>query len=215
MSRKGLAWALLVFALTLLAGLPARWLSPLLPWPVEALSGTVWQGQAARVGAVGPLNWRLRPWAAQVQAAYQGQRWQVEWEGWPWNWQFTAQPLGAAVSVTSVYRLSGDWQGRVQVRGVGRRCVAAEGRIAVNELALVAPWSLALGRGEVRVECGADWRVLVQLELAGQHALALQAGIAGGTLEGQVETGAAVYPLLVGGQWLQPGSQAMRRTFRW
>lgn len=215
MSRKRVAWGLLVFGLTLLAGLPARWLLPLVPWSVAAVSGSVWQGQAARVGEVGPLSWRLRPWAAQVQAGYQGQRWGVELQGWPWNWQFTAQPLGAAVSVTSAYRLSGDWQGQVQVRGAGRRCVAAQGRIAVNDLALVAPWSLALGRGEVRVECGDDWRLLAQLGLAGQHALVLQAGAAGGTLAGQVEQGAALYPLLLGGQWLQPGSHTLQRTFRW
>lgn len=215
MSRKGLAWMLLVFGLTLLAGLPARWVGKALPWPVEGVSGSVWRGQALRVGSLGPVSWRLRPGAAQVEAGYQAQRWNVELAGWPWAWQAAVMPSQPTSSVALAYRLSGQWQGQLQLRGVGGRCVAATGQLWVDELALVAPWSLALGRGEVRVECAQGWRMLAQLGLAGQHQLTLEAGVAGATLEGRVEPGAAVYPVLVGGQWLGQGSEALRRTFKW
>lgn len=215
MSARGVAWMALVFGLTLLAGLPARWVSKAVPWSVEGVSGSVWRGQAVRVGAVGPVSWRVRPWAAQVQAGYQAQRWNIELAGWPWAWQATLVPSGPTRSVALGYRLSGEWQGQLQVRGAGRRCHTAAGQVWVDDLALVAPWSLALGRGEVRVECREGLKVLAQLGLAGQHQVTLQAGIAGATLEGRVEPGAAVYPVLVGGQWLAQGSEELRRTFRW
>ena len=215
MSRSAVAWMLLVFGLTLLAGLPARWLSSAAPWPVDGVSGSVWQGQAVRVGALGPVSWRLRPWSVQVQAGFQAQRWRVEVDGWPWAWQATLVPAGPVGHLALPYRLSGEWQGQVQVRGAGGRCVAATGQVWADELALVAPWSLALGRGEVRVECAQGWTLLAQLALAGQHRMTLEAGVAGATLAGRIEPGAAVYPVLVGGQWLGQGSEALRRTFRW
>ena len=215
MSRRGLGWMLLVFCLTLLAGLPARWLLKAAPWPAQDVAGSVWQGQAARIGEVGPLSWRVRPWAVQVQAGYQGQRWGLEWRGWPWDWQASAMPMGPVSRVASAYRLGGEWSGRLSLRGAGRRCVAGEGALVADELALVAPWSLALGRGEVRVACSEGWRLSAQLALAGQHRMALEAGVAGVTLDGRVEQGAAVYPVLVGGQWLQAGTETVQRTFEW
>ncbi|NER66811.1 general secretion pathway protein GspN, partial [Pseudomonas sp. MAFF212427] len=46
MSARGVAWMALVFGLTLLVGLPARWVSKAVPWSVEGVSGSVWRGQA-------------------------------------------------------------------------------------------------------------------------------------------------------------------------
>lgn len=98
---------LLVFCLTLLAGLPARWLFKAAPWPAQGVAGSVWQGQAGRIGDVGPLSWQVRPWAVQVQAGYQGQRWGLVLRGWPWDWQASVMPQGPASRVASAYRLGG------------------------------------------------------------------------------------------------------------
>ncbi|WP_313327712.1 hypothetical protein [Pseudomonas qingdaonensis] len=206
---------LLVFCLTLLAGLPARWLFKAAPWPAQDVAGSVWQGQAGRIGDVGPLSWQVRPWAVQVQAGYQGQRWGLVLRGWPWDWQASVMPQGPASRVASAYRLGGEWSGQLALSGRGARCVSGQGALVADQLALVAPWTLALGRGEVRVVCNEGWRLSARLAAAGQHHLALDAGVAGGTLQGQLEQGAALYPVLVGGQWLQAGEHAVRWSFNW
>lgn len=215
MSRKGLAWMFLVFGLTLLAGLPAGWLLPLAPWPTEGVSGSLWQGRAVRLGQVGAVTWRIRPWATTMEAGYQAQRWRFELQGWPWAWQATLGPSGPSGGGLPGYRLNGEWQGQLQLRGTGGRCVSAAGQVAATELALVAPWSLPLGHGEVRIECDKDWRLQARLHLAGQHQALLRVGAQGAVLEGRVEQGAALYPVLLGAQWLAPGTESLRRTFKW
>ncbi|MCS5517612.1 hypothetical protein NWF32_30720 [Pseudomonas qingdaonensis] len=134
------------------------------------------------------MSWQVRPWAVQVQAGYQGQRWGLVLRGWPWDWQASVTPQGPASRVPSAYRL-GEWSGQLALSGRGARCVSGQGALVADQLALVAPWTLALGRGEVRVVCNEGWRLSARLAAAGQHHLALDAGVAGGTLQGQVEQG--------------------------
>lgn len=69
---KRVGWFSLVFSLTVLAGLPARWL--LAPVAAEGVSGSLWQGQAQRLGQVGPVAWHWQPWRlrAQVELGFQG-----------------------------------------------------------------------------------------------------------------------------------------------
>jgi hypothetical protein len=67
-TRKQWLWAAGLFVLTLVARLPVRWVSPLLPAAAHCVdpSGTVWSGRCARAGsapfALTNVSWRLQPW---------------------------------------------------------------------------------------------------------------------------------------------------------
>lgn len=70
MSNRRLAiLALALFALTVLARAPARWLLAFAPRSIECQlpAGSVWQGECARLRAPGlelaALSWRLHPWS--------------------------------------------------------------------------------------------------------------------------------------------------------
>ncbi|MGE8384594.1 MAG: hypothetical protein ACN6PL_13100, partial [Pseudomonas putida] len=109
MSRKGVAWILLVFGLTVLVELPAAWVARGAGLPVREASGSLWQGQAQQLGPVGPLRWSVQPWRLQAtaQLGFQGQAWQLRAEGWPWRWRLEATAMGAQATVATDYRLAG------------------------------------------------------------------------------------------------------------
>ncbi len=219
MSRRAWLWALLVFALTLLVELPARWLLAPLPVPLAGISGSIWQGQAERLGDLGPLRWQWQPWRARAQASagYQGQRWQLQLAGWPWAWRASLQPTADPQTLATGYRLAGQWQGLIEIKGSGARCLSSEGSVQAPELALLAPWQLELGQARLALDCSTGWKVAGQLSLAGQHQAELAADLLArqARLTGRVEPGAALQPLLVSGQWLAPGGNQVARSIRW
>ncbi|MDD1014260.1 type II secretion system protein N [Pseudomonas rubra] len=211
------AWVALVFSLTLLVELPASWL--LKPVAAQGVSGSLWQGQAQRIGQVGPVAWHWQPWRlqARLNIGFQGQDWQVRLAGWPWDWQARVEPLGVIATEPSNYRLSGAWRGRVDVQGSGGRCRVGEGAIGAAELILVSPWSLSLGASQVRIDCSTGLHLLAQLQLQGQHQFSLDADLMQrrGRLQGVVEPGATLAPLLQSGQWLKPDQSGLSRTLKW
>lgn len=219
MTRLRWLWVLLVFAVTLLVELPARWLLAPLPVPLAGISGSVWQGQVERLGDLGPLRWDWQPWRlrAQASAGYQGQRWQLHVSGWPWAWNASLQPVSDPHTFVTGYRLAGQWQGSIELKGRGTRCLSANGNLQGDGLALLAPWQLDLGRARVALDCSAGWKLAGQLSLAGQHHADLAADLLArqARLTGRVEPGAALQPVLVSAQWLAPGGTEVARSIRW
>ncbi|QBF25446.1 general secretion pathway protein GspN [Pseudomonas tructae] len=211
------AWVALVFSLTLLAELPASWL--LKPVTARGVSGSLWQGQAQRIGPVGPVAWHWQPWRlqAQMNIGFQGQDWQLRLGGWPWDWHAYVEPLGAIATGSSSYRLSGQWKGRIEAQGSGGQCRVGEGEIGAAELTLVSPWSLTLGATRVRIDCSSGLHLLAQLQLQGQHQFSVDADLMQrrGRLQGSVEPGALLAPVLQSGQWLKPGNTALSRNLKW
>ncbi|MNP24890.1 Bacterial type II secretion system protein N [compost metagenome] len=219
MSRKGVAWVLLVFGLTLLVELPAAWVAHGAGVPVRDVSGSLWQGQAQQLGPVGPLRWSVQPWRLQAtaQLGFQGQAWQLRAEGWPWRWRLEATAMGAQATVATDYRLAGLWQGAVRMQGAGRQCLGSEGRFTVSDLALSEPWSLGLGHGWLEMDCRSGWRLRGQLAQQGQHELFVDADLPGRRAQVgfELQPEAALTPLLRGAQWLGPQALAGQRDLRW
>jgi general secretion pathway protein N len=181
--------------------------------------GSLWQGHAQQLGPVGPLRWSVEPWRMQAtaQLGFQGQAWQLRAEGWPWRWRLEAAAMGPQATVAADYRLAGQWQGAVHLNGVGRRCLASEGRVTVSDLALSQPWSLGLGQGWLEMDCRSGWRLRGQLAQQGQHQLAVDADLPGrrAQLVFELQPEAALTPLLRGAQWLGPQALAGQRDLRW
>lgn len=219
MKARVLLWPLFVFALTLVAEWPARWLAAMAGLPAQGVSGSLWHGEAAQVGDAGALKWQVQPWRlrAQMRLGYQGQDWQLQIAGWPWRWHAQLAALEPTTSVAADYRLAGHWQGRLDIDGAWRRCQHAAGRLQTQSLALVAPWSMALGEGWLQLQCDDDWRVQGALALAGQHRVDLEAflGARRGRLTFAVQPQAALTPLLRGAQWLGPEASSGERQWRW
>ncbi|CAK16959.1 putative type II secretion system protein N [Pseudomonas entomophila L48] len=187
--------------------------------PAEGVMGSLWQGQAMRLGAVGPLRWELRPWRRDVQVwmGFQGQGWRLHASGWPWLWQAEVEALSAQSSVAQGYRLAGLWQGVLHMRGSGGRCREAQGRLEVNDLALVEPWSLGLGQGGIEMSCADGWQVSGYLAQDGQHRLAVSGDLLARRAQVSVEVqpNAALTPVLRGGQWLGAEALQGQREIRW
>lgn len=214
-----MAWVVLVFVVSVLVELPATWVLGAFGLPMRDASGSLWQGQAQRLGPVGPLHWTVQPWRLQADAqlGFQGQAWQLHAEGWPWRWQLEARAMGAQVTVATDYRLAGQWQGALRVQGAGRQCRASEGRMTVTDLALSQPWSLGLGQGWLEMDCRSGWHLRGQLAQQGQHQLAVDADLPARRAQVVVELQpeAALTPLLRGMQWLGPQALAGQRDLRW
>ena len=219
MNHRGLLGCGLVFTLTLLAELPAAWVTRGIGLPARDVSGSVWQGQAQQLGLVGPLRWALQPWRMQANAqlGFQGQAWQLRVEGWPWNWRLEATALASQATVQTQYRLAGQWQGTLRMQGSGRQCKSSEGRMSVTDLALSEPWSLGLGQGWIELDCHAGWRLRGQVQQQGQHELKLDADMVRrrAQVAFSLEREAALTPLLRGAQWLGPQALAGQREVRW
>ncbi|WP_236236807.1 type II secretion system protein N [Pseudomonas faucium] len=219
MSRWGLLWAGLVFGAALLVELPASWVARGLGLPGQAVSGSLWQGQAAQLGPVGPLRWAVQPWRLQanVQLGFQGQGWQLLAEGWPWHWRLQVAALGAQATAPSEYRMAGQWQGVLRAQGAWRQCRAGEGRLTVTDLALSEPWSMGLGQGWLDMTCASGWQLRGQLAEQGQHRLALEADLLARRARAsfELQADAALIPLLRGAQWLGPQALTGQRDLRW
>jgi general secretion pathway protein N len=220
LTRKLWALAVTVFVLTLLLNLPAtlivRWLDWPPGWQPEGVSGTVWSGNAASVGPVGPLIWKLRPWAGQAQfsGGLQQQAWDLSVTGWPWAWQADLLPGEPLVTPAASYTLDGHWTGRLQLRGRGSRCTTSEGELRGQDMALLSPWMMVLGNATLRVDCTDGLQVLAEVQREGEHRFAarLQPFTRRANITGQVEPEASVTPLLIQANLLKAGESRFEKT---
>ncbi|MBK3453510.1 MULTISPECIES: general secretion pathway protein GspN [unclassified Pseudomonas] len=216
MSRAVILWGIWVFSLTVLLELPAAFVARQLPWPTgwqpSSVSGSLWTGRAARVGALAPVDWKIRPWAAQVNLGFQQRIWELSIHGWPWNWQAQMAPRAVSALPAPMFVLDGRWEGRLQVNGAGMSCLRAEGELLGHELALLSPWLVKLGNTRIELQCRGGLRLLANLQLAAEHHFKIQADPQRLQVDGQVEPGAAVAPLLVQARWLQPAAQSFSKV---
>lgn len=221
MSRAIVAWAVGVFALTVLVQVPAAFVARQLGWPVgwqpEGVSGSLWDGRAARIGALGPVQWRLRPWAQDVQLnlGFQQRTWRLSIHGWPWRWQAQLAPRSTGTHTATLFVLDGEWEGHLQINGAGRSCRSTQGTLLGHDLALLSPWTVNLGNTRIQLQCTKGLRLLAQLQLDAEHSLKLDVDPQGqrARLDGHVEPGAALTPLLVQARWLQPTAQTFSKVF--
>jgi general secretion pathway protein N len=214
-----MVWCLLVFGLTVAMELPAAWVLRGVGLPVHEATGSVWQGQAQQVGPLGPLRWTLQPWRLQAnaQVGFQGQAWQLHAEGWPWRWRLEVAAMGAEATAPADYRLAGQWQGVLRLQGVGRQCLASDGRVTVADLALSEPWSMGLGQGWVEMDCRSGWRLRGQVVQEGQHRVDMEADLAArrSQVVFELQQDAALVPLLRGVQWMGAQELSGQRSLRW
>ncbi|AIG01512.1 type II secretion system protein N [Pseudomonas fluorescens] len=216
MSRAIVLWGIGVFCLTLLLELPATFVARQLPWPSGwqpgGVTGSLWTGRAARVGALGPVDWTLRPWAVQVNLGFQQRIWALQIRGWPWNWQAQLAPQAVSALPVPMFVLDGRWEGRLQVNGAGTGCRHADGELLGHDLAMLSPWRVKLGTTRIELQCREGLRLLADLQLAGEHHFKVQADPQRLQVDGQVEPGAAVTPLLVQARWLQPAAHSFSKV---
>jgi Type II secretion system (T2SS), protein N len=176
--RVVLLLALVAFALTLLARLPARWLGPLLPQGIvcTAPAGTAWHGSCANLEArgfrAGAVRWTLRPLrlftgraAAALRIAPPGATLEGEFalgllggslEGRDVRGEFELQPGGLLPGIPA------DLNGRVRlaldaVALRGRALTALQGVIEVRDVRQrTSDGLLPLGSYELRFTGAAD-----------------------------------------------------------
>ncbi|MFO2466519.1 type II secretion system protein N [Pseudomonas sp. 15FMM2] len=218
--KRAIAWGTLVFALTLLAQLPAAFIVRQINWPSgwqpNGVSGSLWNGHASEVGALAPVQWAVRPWAREVQVnlGFQQRIWELSIHGWPWNWQAQLAPRAVSAVAPPMFVLDGAWDGRLQVNGAGANCRTAAGALVGDDLALLSPWLLNLGSTRLELQCSGGLRLLADLQLPAQHRFKINADLQRQRLQidGQVEAGAAVTPLLVQARWLQASEQTFSKV---
>ncbi|NMX66956.1 type II secretion system protein N [Pseudomonas sp. WS 5111] len=216
MSRAVILWAIVVFSLTVLLELPAAFVARQLPWPTgwqpSGVVGSLWTGRAARVGALAPVDWNIRPWAAQVNLRFAQRIWELSIHGWPWNWQAQLAPRAVSALPPPMFVLDGRWDGRLQVNGAGAGCRNTDGELLGHDLALLSPWLVKLGNTRIELQCRDGLRLLADLQLAAEHHFKIQVDSQRVQVDGQIEPGAAVTPLLVQARWLQPAAQSFSKV---
>lgn len=212
----------LAFTLTLLVKLPAAWLMQSVVWPPGwrpgQATGTLWQGQVDQLGPLGPLAWQWQPWQGRLQMAlgFERQAWHLELVGWPWRWQAILRPGPSAAGIAREYLFDGQWRGELRLAGQGTHCQQAEGELRGDQVALLAPWTLALGEARLTLVCDKHLQVQAEIQRSGEHHLnaRLETGIGRVMLSGQVQAGAALRPPLVQAGWLKKEAQTFEAQLR-
>lgn len=223
MKRWLILWSLVVFAFVMLLGSPAafwaRWVDWPDGWEPQAVSGTLWQGQAQQIGLFGPVNWRLLlvgP-GADVRAGALQRHWHLQLRGWPWQWRASLEEDGSTATPEQPISLEGNWEGRIDVRGRGQQCLSSEGRLIALRLDLLSPWAMPLGEGELKLDCSSQMRLLARLDRSGQHRFALDANLEARNtqLNGTVEKDSELGGLLRQFGLLKPGQRDFETRFDW
>lgn len=214
MSRRLWVLGAVVFTATLLLNIPAAFLARFVPWspawqPV-AVTGTLWNGRMDRLGALGPLVWRVQPLIGQatLSAGFQQRMWALNISGWPWAWQAQLEPVASQLTPPTGYVLDGHWRGRVQLNGRGAKCLSSAGDLQGQDVALLSPWTVVLGSAHLTFECRDSLRLLVDVQREGEHRFEarLESDTRRVRLSGWVEPDAVVTPLLVQAGMLKPGA---------
>lgn len=220
MTRWIVVWGVLVLTFTLLLNVPAAFVVRQLDWPPgwqpQMVSGSLWDGQMAQLGALGPVEWSVRPWAREihVDAAFQQRIWALSLHGWPWDWQARLAPGVVSAAPAGSFVLAGQWGGGLNVSGAGRACRSSEGELRGTDLALLTPWVVSLGNTDIRLECREGLKLLATLYLKDEHRFDVEADWDRKRVkvDGRVEPTAAATPLLVQARWLSPGQQSFSKT---
>ena len=217
MSRRSWVLGAVVFISTLMLNTPAAFLARFVPWspawqPV-AVTGTLWNGRMDRLGALGPLVWRVQPWFGQatLSAGFQQRIWELKVSGWPWAWQAQFEPVASQLTPATGYLLDGQWQGRLQLNGRGARCLSSTGDLQGEDVALLSPWTVVLGNAQLKFECRDGLRFLVDVQQKGEHRFEarLEPDKRQLKISGWVEPDAVVTPLLVQAGMLQAGASQL------
>jgi general secretion pathway protein N len=225
MSWRWNLWGALVLSVTLLLQAPAAFYLNRLPWPDDwrptGVSGSVWNGQADRLGVLHSLSWQLQPWTAPMRltVGFQQQQWQLSVAGWPWAWRAELAPGQASPQRTPAtgFSLDGQWQGRLQIQGRGVTCLSAQGQLQAQNLGLLAPWLLPLGNATIDLQCMAGAQMRGTVVQTGEHRLDWSANLTARQLgiKGQLEAEAALTPLLIQAQWMAVGQRGFSRELKW
>lgn len=214
MSRKLWVLGVAVFVATVALNVPAAFVARFIPWgagwqPV-AVSGTLWHGRMDRLGAVGPLTWRVQPWFGQgtLSAGFQQRLWALNVSGWPWAWQAQLEPVASQMTPATGYLLDGHWQGRLNLNGRGGRCLSSTGDLLGQHVAMLTPWTVVLGSAHLKLECRDGLRLLVDVQREGEHRFEAELDPISRRvkLNGKVEPDAMVTPLLVQAGMLKAGA---------
>lgn len=220
MTRKLWMLGIAVFVVTLLLNIPAALVARFIPWgagwqPV-AVAGTIWNGHMERLGMVGPLAWRFQPWIGegQVNLGFQQRNWELQLSGWPWSWHAQLAPVARQMTPATGFVMDGDWQGRVQIKGHGATCSSSSGELQGRDLALITPWTVVLGRAQLRLECLEGLRIVANAQRDGEHRFEARLDPVVGRikLNGWVEPDAMVTPLLVQAGVLKAGASQFERV---
>ncbi len=160
--------AVLMFCLTLLLNVPLATLLARMELPrdlaLEHAEGTLWQGRIARVAGPGwelsSAHWQLVPgWPLRLEAGLQvsGQRWHVNAQGWPWQWQASIEPqqgrLVQRAAPSEAFRWQGDWQGALLLQGRLGRCTGSQGGLFSDAMQLVKPMPANFGQVQLSLDC--------------------------------------------------------------
>lgn len=220
MTRKLWGLGVVVFVLTLLLNMPAAFVARFIPWSPDwqpvAVAGSVWKGRMDRLGAVGPLVWRLQPWIGEgkVTAGFQQRSWELQLSGWPWLWQAQLALGGSQITAQTGYVVDGDWQGSLRIKGRGTTCQSSEGELRGRDVALIAPWTVVLGSAQLKLECRVGLQLLVDVQREGEHRFEarIEPVVRRIKLNGWVEPDAMVTPLLVQAGMLKAGASQFERV---
>jgi general secretion pathway protein N len=224
--RRGLTlWGLAVFCVLVLLGSPAAFWVRGFSWPAgwapQGVSGTLWQGQAQRMGQLSALSWSLSPSLDGVLGEWRGvaleHQWQLRLKGWPWAWNARLEALGHVPQAATAVRVAGNWQGHVQVHGAGAHCVNSEGELFAPRLALLAPWGMPLGAARLSLDCQASVRLKASLLQPGMHQLGFDGDLPArrAALSGDFEEASELAALLRQFGLLQSTQRHFAKTLDW
>lgn len=199
-------WGVTVFVLVLLFGSPAAfwlgWLPWAQGWAPQGVSGTLWQGQAQRLGHLSTLRWSLAPSTNGIKAELRGvaleYQWHLQLKGWPWAWTARLGTPKQRPQGASVVHVAGAWQGHLLLRGAGTSCLSSEGSLTAPRLDLLSPWGMPLGAARVSLDCRASVTLQATLVQPGGHRLGFDGYLLGrhGVLSGDFETQSEIAALV-------------------
>lgn len=230
MVRVKVLAALLLSVLALLGALllvPLSGWSAVIEWPKayapHGLQGSLLAGRVEYFGdpqaQLGPLSWRWRadwPLRLDGELALGPDNWQLQVEGWPWQWQAGLEPR-AESPLRPLPLWQSHWQGRLELQGGWRSCRQGSGALQSDRFLLLSPLEVPLGQVELKVRCEPDWHVLWQAREVDSHHLDLDLAPRQrqGRLQGRIEAASPMRTLadLLG--LTQPGQAALERDFTW
>ena len=225
MRRALTLWGVTVFVWVLLFGSPAAFWLGWLPWSQgwapQGISGTLWQGQAQRLGQLSALRWSLAPTANGVKAELRGivleYQWHLLLNGWPWAWTARLEAPGHRPQAATALRMAGAWQGHLLLRGTGSRCLSSEGSLFAPRLDLLAPWGMPLGAARVSLDCRSRVKLQASLVQPGAHRLSFDGDLQArhGVLSGDFETESELAALVRQFGMMTPVERQFGRPLDW
>ncbi|TWH71451.1 type II secretion system protein N (GspN) [Azomonas agilis] len=215
--------ALLVFLGHLIPNSPAHFWLECFTWPKDwqpvGVTGRLVQGRIEQLGWLGPVTWDTNLWPPRLsmEAGLQQQNWQVQLEGWPWQWQARVWPTHKQPTPQTAVHLEGDWHGQVQIQGQGLVCQSASGQIQGQWLQLVSPWSMPLGQAQISLLCAKEPQLKLSVQQPESHQLNMEAYpyAQRSHWQGQLASGSEWVPILRQLGWLGADEHRFERNLSW